>query len=178
MMISEFIDKTQDSYEGKYKANEIQEIQEILSDIDEDQRYVLYKYMRNNYDKHYIPRFKYFNDTIKALGFKKYEKRVSANLHEQSPFQQVVKHQDKSVDQLLQEVKRIRDKDVNSLLSAEVSFLVYWEKLGYVPETFRDVMKRNIVNDDQDEIDALLKQVEEKIPFDKIDFGVYTDIPF
>ena len=82
------------------------------------------------------------------LGFRKKKQNVDMRIHEQSPFQAVLKYQDYSTEWLVQKCEEIRALG-RDLTGQEISFITFWENLRSVPFDYRSLMKKYIIEDDR-----------------------------
>jgi hypothetical protein len=169
MLITEFMEDLEDSYNGKYSKTNFNEIKSLITDLEEDQIANLYKHIKYNYNNYSLPTMSHIKGYINALGYsvKGRLKTESYQLHPQSPFQQVIKHKHRSIEWLVKACNWIRKRDNNNeqLESWEISFIAYWENLKSVPEEFRQTMKDLIIeNDGKAQLD-LIAEVGEKIKF-------------
>lgn len=171
MTMTQFLNKIADGYDGKMKKTEGDEIVDLLMNLTDDEIDTLYSHIKRTYDQRSYPKYPYIYKTIVSLGFKR--GAGSGKLHPQSPWQMVVKYQDRSCEWLIETCRKIRRQyDYNSkdTPSARVSFLSYWEILCNVHQHDREKMKQYIIANDKVGIENFLKVAIPKVEFKDIQF--------
>jgi len=164
----EFMDRMQERYEKQYNRVQLEDIKKFLNqkELKDFQYQCLYDYLTTNCK--FLPKIpdmsEYFDSGYRESG-------GSGELHPQSPFQAVVKYQDKPIDWIIDNCIKIRkmfNEDSQEVSSARISFLVYWENLVKVEPDDRQKMKQLILKNDREEIDDFLDVAIKKMPFESI----------
>ena len=145
--LSEYFGKT-------YNQVQSEDIQKYLT----ERNYPLAA-LQNLYDliiksESFLPKINKFKDIIDEA-LRAGSVNINAGLHPQSPLQQLYKTKDWQVENILNNCKRIRNKQsqigTSKLHSWEISFLVIWERLKDIKPEFQNIAKeRMLANGDQE----------------------------
>jgi hypothetical protein len=164
---NDLINRIQDSYNKTYTEFQIKDIREYL-----EKRNFPIVALRNLYDliteeEAYFPKkakFKEIIDNALQAG----SISINGGLHPESPLQQLYRAQDWTVEKILENCRRIRAKQdqigIDKLKSAELSFLVIWEQLKDVEAEHRELAKKRIVGNGDNQL---------KSPADLSDLSIY-----
>lgn len=115
--------------------------------------------LKNLYDliiesESFLPKINKFKDIIDEA-LRAGSVNINSGLHPQSPLQQLYKAKDWPAEKILNNCKKIRNKQdqvgTEKLYSWEISFLVIWERLKDIKPEFQNIAKeRMLANGDQE----------------------------
>ena len=162
MLVQTFIDNINESYNGKLKDVDAEEITRFIHDkeLTTDQIQNWYNVIKRKHRVQYTPVFGQLMDYWEEA---KHIRTGNTLLHSQSPLQMLYKYQDRPAKWLIDkcaEIRRVQSK--RELLSREISFLAIWEKLKDIIEDFQEEAKDRIIKNGDKEIyePADLKDLE------------------
>ena len=145
---NDLINKVQDSYNKTYTEFQIKDIREYL-----EKRNFPIAALDNLYDliteqEVYFPKKAKFREIIDEA-LQTGSVSISGGLHPESPYQQLYRAQDWSVEKIIKNCKAIRNKQdqvgTDKLYSWEISFLVIWESLCDVKPEHLSIAKNRII---------------------------------
>ena len=145
---NDLINKVQDSYNKTYTEFQIKDIREYL-----EKRNFPIAALDNLYDliteqEVYFPKKAKFREIIDEA-LQTGSVSITGGLHPESPYQQLYRAQDWSVEKIINNCKKIRSKQdqvgTDKLYSYEISFLVIWEGLCDVKPEHLSIAKKRII---------------------------------
>lgn len=132
------------------KSYNLLQTTEILEELErrnltnENRDYIFKQFKENN---DWLPNYHQMTLVLNNLPVMVIDGIPRPILHPQSLLQQIFKHIDTPVSELIHECTRIRSKPNLTLFAWEISFICCWEKLTYVSESDTKTLKRLIIEE-------------------------------
>lgn len=142
LTINDFIVRIQEYYKQEYNDIQIEEIKDLLKKENLSRQDIAFIYNEHTLTSRFLPK----KDDIYYILQNRPVENNDVRLHPQSPYQQIYKYKDRSVEDLINRCAYLRQQqNVRQLKSWEISFLVCWENLKDVEENDQHVLKQLII---------------------------------
>ena len=168
MLVETFIENINNSYNGKLKDVDAEEITQFIHDneLTTEQIQNWYNVIKRKHQVQYTP---VFGQLMNYWEEARHIRTGNNLLHSESSLQMLYKYKDKSAKWLIQkcaEIRKVQEK--RELYNKEISFLVIWERLKNIVEHKQEEAKQRIIDNGDQEIYKPLDLSDIEIPWEPV----------
>jgi hypothetical protein len=160
------INRLQQAYSKEYNQVQTQDILDLLEhhEVSKERCGHLYTVLIDSCK--FLPKRKEIKEAFEHGRSSFAQSTDGVNLHPQSPKRATLVGQTMNCDKIVDKCKDIRERyDAEAEVSgADLSFLIHWEHIVSVQEDDREVVKKLILAENQEELYSFLETAVKKVP--------------